>query len=139
MKLPYATPSPSRRPSEAGSHVGGPDAEVPEHPWGLVLSQFATVARHDPRCEVCYADLLSTLRLEDPRCTLSTAFALHIHSVMNHTEHVRSIDETMPVFHLTSPESHNLKSFVRLLGTPEQSFVANCKKRIKAACVALTH
>ena len=61
MKLPFATPSPSRRPSEAGSHLGGPDSEAPEHPWGLVLSQFATVARHDPRREVCYADLLSTL------------------------------------------------------------------------------
>lgn len=53
MKLPFATPSPSRRPSEAGSHVGGPEAEAPDHPWGLVLSQFATVARHDPRREVC--------------------------------------------------------------------------------------
>ena len=53
MKLPFATPSPSRRPSEAGSHVGVPDSEAPEHPWGLVLSQFATVARHDPRHEVC--------------------------------------------------------------------------------------
>lgn len=54
MKLPFAAPSPSRRPSEAGSGVGVPDPETPEHPWGLVLSQFATVARHDPRPEVCY-------------------------------------------------------------------------------------
>ena len=60
MKLPFATPSPSRRPSEAGSHVGGSDSEAPEHPWGLVLSQFATVARHDPRREVCCVYILST-------------------------------------------------------------------------------
>lgn len=55
MKLPFATPSPSRRPSEAGSRVEGSNPEAPEHPWGLLLSQFATVARHDPRREVCYA------------------------------------------------------------------------------------
>ena len=55
MKLPFATPS--RRASEAGSHVAGSDPEAPELPWGLVLSQFATVARHDPRREVCCADL----------------------------------------------------------------------------------
>ena len=59
MKLPFATPSPSRRPSEAGSHVGGPESEAPEHPWGLVLSQFATVARHDPRREVCCVHIMS--------------------------------------------------------------------------------
>ncbi|KAL3134912.1 hypothetical protein ABBQ32_007876 [Trebouxia sp. C0010 RCD-2024] len=52
MKLPFATPSPSRRPSEAGSRVEGSNPEAPEHPWGLLLSQFATVARHDPRREV---------------------------------------------------------------------------------------
>ena len=56
MKLPFATPGPSRRPSEAGSHVGGSDPEAPEHPWGLVLSQFTTVARHDPRSEVSCVD-----------------------------------------------------------------------------------
>lgn len=53
MKMPFATPAPSRRPSEAGSHAPGSEAGTPDHPWGLVLGQFATVARHDPRPEVC--------------------------------------------------------------------------------------
>lgn len=52
MKMPFATPPPSRRPSEAGSHAPGSEAGTPDHPWGLVLGQFATVARHDPRPEV---------------------------------------------------------------------------------------
>lgn len=52
MKMPFATPAPSRRPSEAGSHAPGSEAGTPDHPWGLVLGQFATVARHDPRPEV---------------------------------------------------------------------------------------
>ncbi len=52
MKMPFATPGPSRRPSEAGSHAPGSEAGIPDHPWGLVLGQFATVARHDPRPEV---------------------------------------------------------------------------------------
>ena len=52
MKMPFATPSPSRRPSEAGSQAVGSESETPEHPWGMVLGHFATVARHDPRPEV---------------------------------------------------------------------------------------
>lgn len=52
MKMPFATPAPSRRPSEAGSHAPASEVGAPEHPWGLVLGQFATVARHDPRPEV---------------------------------------------------------------------------------------
>ncbi len=52
MKMPFPTPAPSRRPSEAGSHAPGAEAGTPDHPWGLVLGQFATVARHDPRPEV---------------------------------------------------------------------------------------
>ncbi|KAL0043362.1 hypothetical protein WJX79_002614 [Trebouxia sp. C0005] len=52
MKIPFATPAPSRRPSEAGSRAPGSEAGTPDHPWGLVLGQFATVARHDPRPEV---------------------------------------------------------------------------------------
>ena len=86
MKLPFATPSPSRRPSEAGSHAGGPDSEVPEHPWGLVLSQFATVARHDPRREVCWAHVMSQQELV---LALLTATTLHVCCaliVMNYEE-----------------------------------------------------
>ena len=73
MKLPFATPSPSRRPSEAGSHVRG--SEAPEHPWGLVLSQFATVARHDPRNEVCCVYDLSTSPECHCRCVILAAFS----------------------------------------------------------------
>lgn len=62
MKMPFATPAPSRRPSEAGSHAPGSEAGAPEHPWGLVLGQFATVARHDPRPEV--ADEAAAVLLE---------------------------------------------------------------------------
>ena len=58
MKMPFATPAPSRRPSEAGSHAPGSEAGTPDHPWGLVLGQFATVARHDPRPEVPLHPLL---------------------------------------------------------------------------------
>lgn len=58
MKMPFATPAPSRRPSEAGSHAPGSEAGTLEHPWGLVLGQFATVARHDPRPEVRSQPLL---------------------------------------------------------------------------------
>ncbi|DBA73285.1 hypothetical protein WJX77_003623 [Trebouxia sp. C0004] len=52
LKMPFTTPAPSRRPSEAGSHAPRSEAGTPDHPWGLVLGQFATVARHDPRPEV---------------------------------------------------------------------------------------
>ena len=69
MKLPFATPSPSRRPSEAGSGAGGPESDSPEHPWGMVLSQFATVARHDPRTEV------------PTMCCLSHAHVFHLHAL----------------------------------------------------------
>lgn len=55
MKLPFATPSSSRRPSEAGSQPLSSDPEAAEHPWGVVLGHLATVARHDPRAEVSFA------------------------------------------------------------------------------------
>lgn len=51
MKLPFATPASSRRPSEAGSQLLSSDNEA-DQPWGVVLGHLATVARHDPRAEV---------------------------------------------------------------------------------------
>ena len=102
MKLPFATPSSSRRPSEAGSQTLSSDPEAAEHPWGVVLGQLATVARHDPRAEVSFI-LLINYALED--------FAVPGHQV--HCVHwPRRHCYTMP---LTLPNRHAAHAFVMCL------------------------